>query len=461
MDPEPPQPELLLSWVTLVPAIVAAAYSIVGTTVASLSLSRIAAIREALTGGRRLAVERFVENQDKIQTRWIVFRVAGIAMTASLLSEQWSGSHSFAWALAWVASVAAYALPSELLRPYAASRAEELVPFLLRWAKPGEWLVAPIADPLHWVGGRFPGRLDAREPSPTLTETEVEFLVNESELNGSLAHDQSEMIRNVLDFGEVTAEELMVPRTQVDGLDSELTWEEALSEVTRTAHSRYPVYTDTMDNVAGVLHVKDLFHAMAHGALPTKSSAPPRESIRPGLSAPSSSTPNAPTRLLDLARKPVAFVPEGQLASTVLRDMRAGRHHMAVVLDEFGGVAGILTLEDLLEEIVGDIQDEHDLDDATRIRMLSAHTALVHASMPVSDINRMIGTELPDGDYVSLGGLLLEHLGTVPAQGSTHHVFGLKIVIREADARHIAQVELSEVPGAPRGPSTRPPASAA
>ncbi len=456
MDSEPPHFELFLDplgWLALVPAVVAAAYSIFGTTAASLSTSRIAAIRDTHQGRSRKAVQRFIVNQDKIQTRWIFFRVAGISLTAALLSSHWSPLGTNTWLVAWVASVFAYALPSEFLRPHASGRAEEWLPTMLRLAKFGEWLVIPVADPLHWLGSLLTG-LEVREPSASLTETEVEFLVNEGELNGSLAHDQSEMIRNVLDFGEVTAEEVMVPRTQVDGLDSELSLEDALTEVTNTAHSRYPVYADTMDNVLGVLHVKDLFHAMAHGSLSGGS-------IRPGLSnpKPKSSAPYAPIKLIDLARMPVAFVPEGQLASTVLRDMRAGRHHMAIVLDEFGGVAGILTLEDLLEEIVGDIQDEHDLDDATRIRMVSAHTALVDASTPVADVNRVIGTELPDGDYVSLGGLLLEQLGSVPTRGSTHHVLGLKVVIREGDARHIALVELSEVPGSPRRPSTRPPAS--
>src|SRR5690606_12345212 len=139
----------------------------------------------------------------------------------------------------------------------------------------------------------------------------------------------------------------------------------------------YPVFSGSIDNIVGVLHVKDLFLAMAEG-LEEKTA-------------------------IDIARRPVAFVPEGQLASSVLREMRAGRHHLAVVLDEFGGVAGILTLEDLLEEIVGDIQDEHDVDDASRITMLSPHCALVDASTPVADVNRALGTDLPEeGDYVSL-----------------------------------------------------------
>jgi magnesium and cobalt transporter len=240
------------------------------------------------------------------------------------------------------------------------------------------------------------------------------------------------MIRNVLNFGDVTAEQLMVPRIRVDGVPRGLTLDELQEEVSRSQHSRYPVFSDSIDNVVGILHVKDLFSAIA------------RKDTQKTAGA--------------LARRPVAFVPEGQLASTVLKEMRAGRHHMAVVVDEFGGVSGILTLEDLLEEIVGDIQDEHDLDDAVSIRMLSPHSALVEASTPVADINRAVGTELPEGDYISIGGLLVDYLGEVPLQGSTHDLLGLRVLIRESNAKRVARVELSGVPGTPR-PLTSPPPS--
>ncbi len=397
-------------------------------------MTRQAALRDGLNGGARAALDRYLAAPQRTQARWVVLRVSGLTATAALLGAHWSDWTPWGWVAAWGLTVICYAIPSQVLRQATERRAEALLPYLLRAARLGEWLAIPLADPLHLIAQQV-GRGEEPEPSATLTETEVEMLVNQGELNGSLAHDQSEMIRNVLDFGEVTAEEVMVPRTQVDALDATMNLNDALAEVARTQHSRYPVYSESVDNIVGVLHVKDLFHTLTAG------------------------TERAPS-LLGLARKPVAFVPEGQLASTVLRDMRAGRHHMAVVLDEFGGVSGILTLEDLLEEIVGDIQDEHDLEDASRILMVGEHTALVDASTPISDINRTIGTDLPDGDYVSLGGLLLEELGTVPPQGSTFELHGLHVVIRESDDRHIARVELSGVPGTPRDPSSRPPATA-
>jgi len=435
LDSEPPHLSLLLA-LSVLPSLLAAPFAAIAATVTSLSSSRQAAIHDTLSGAAARVVDRYFSAQEKIHTRWVVLRVSGVAASAALLGSQLAPQVPYGWLIAWVLSVACYAIPGEALRHYMRPHAEDIFPRLLSWARPGEWLVAVFADPLYWVVTRWSDRGPRSAPSPALTETEVEMLVNEGELSGALDHDQSEMIRNVLDFGEVTAEEVMVPRTQMDALPAELSINDALSEATATQHSRYPVFAESIDNVVGILHVKDLFHAMVHENAQDK-------------------------RLIDLARKPVPFVSEGQLASSVLRDMRAGRHHMAVVLDEFGGVSGILTLEDLLEEIVGDIQDEHDQDDAARIVMVSPNTARVDASTPIADINRTIGTELPEGDYVSLGGLIIEHLGKVPRKGTSHDLLGLKVVILDSDQRHVSKVELSEVPGAPRNPTNRPPASAA
>ncbi len=427
----------MLLLLSLLPAVAAAGYAIIGATAASMSSARKYALRDHSQGVAQAALDRYLGSQARIETRWLVARTAGIAATAALLTSQIKMNEPVDALIVFGSSLFSYIIPSELGRQFARPRAEQLLTPFLRMAQMGEWLVAPIADPLYHLGTSLTAGVSVREPSATLTEDEVEHLVNVGERDGSLDHEQSEMIRNVLDFGEVTAEELMVPRIHVDALSASLKLHEVLLEVARTKHSRYPVYSESIDNVVGILHVKDLFHAVT-----------PTHQIRPS---------SAEEVVTTLARTPVAFVPEGQLASTVLREMRAGRHHMAVVVDEFGGVSGILTLEDLLEEIVGDIQDEHDRDDAARIEMLDAHRVLVDASIPVDDINRAVGTDLPDGDYVSLGGLLLEHIGSVPASGSSHEVFGLQVLIVESDERRIGRVELIGVPGAPKALSSHPP----
>lgn len=418
MASEPPPTEFTTLVLCTLPALAAAAYAVASAALAQLSPARRVALRDTMTGSHRAALDRYVRAPSRIEARWLMLRVAGISATAGLLSTTLSVQGS--WAIALVVAMALYSIPSELGRQFVATRAEGAAPALLRWLRPGEWLVAPLADPLNWIATRVTQDQRSRPPAAGLTETEVELIVSEGEMNGALDHQQSEIIRNVLEFKEVTAEEVMVPRIHVDALDAALPRAAVLQEVQRSRHSRYPVYADSIDNIVGILHVKDLLtHVESHA-----------EALD----------------LRDLARKPVAFVPEGQLAGAVLRDMRAGRHHMAVVIDEFGGFAGVVTLEDLLEEIVGDIQDEHDGEDPARIKMVGEGRAIVDASLPVTDVNRQLGTNLPEGDYVSLGGLLLDRLGSVPAPGSQHDLLGLSVVIRDADERHVALVELTGLP---------------
>ncbi len=145
---------------------------------------------------------------------------------------------------------------------------------------------------------------------------------------------------------------------------------------------------------------------------------------------------------LESILRPVVFVPESQSAASVLKDMRKGRHHLAIVIDEFGGFSGIVTLEDLLEQIVGDIRDEHDVEEAPIVD-LGDGRLVVDASLPLADLARYLGTELPaDGDYHSLGGFLAAHHGRVPEVGATLSKFGLEFIVREADDRRVTKVEI-------------------
>lgn len=388
---------------------------------AALSSSRRAALRETIRPTSRGAIDRYLATPERIEARWLWLRVFGVALTAAFVAASVGHPTIPAWTLGLLASVVGYAIPSELLRAFAVHRASEWAPTLLRVLAPLELLVAPLSDPIWFLADKIAGREKA-PLSAELAETEVELIVNEGEQNGSFSADESAMIRNVLEFREVTAEDVMVPRIHVDSLEASLPLSDALKVVLETQHSRYPVYSESVDNIVGILHVKDLF-AQIHGE----------------------TDPSSPVS--QIARRPVAFVPENQSATVVLKDMRVGRHHLAVVVDEFGGVSGIVTLEDLLEEIVGDIQDEHDRDDGeARIRPLESGGLLVDASLAVDDVNQALGTELPEGDYVSLGGLLVEHLGTIPSPGSTHELLGMRVVIREADPRHVAWVELEKLP---------------
>lgn len=408
-------------------------FAAASAAVASLSGARLAALQERLDGADRRAIERYVHRDATVEARWLVLRVLGVACSALFLQPALPLSRGWSIAGAALLTALAYAIPSEIARALVSRNPEKATLVLLRLLRPVEWLVAPIADTIALLARSFSQPSDSKpEDTDGVTEAEVEIIVNKGELTGALDHEQSEMIRNVLDFGDLTAEDVMVPRTHVTSLAIDTSINNVLKVIAETQHSRYPVYQNGVDNVVGILHVKDLMHRLAE----------------------TGSLNNA--RLESLIRQPVVFVPESQSASTVLKDMRVGRHHMAVVIDEFGGFAGIVTLEDVIEEIVGDIQDEHDIEDPPIVDLGNGRLS-VDASIPVADLNRYLGTELPDdGDYVSLGGLVVEQAGRVPEVGAKLKAFGLELCVTKADERHVETVEL--ITGKPT-PETIPPRS--
>lgn len=391
------------------------------------------ALQERLDGADRRAIERYVHRDGTVEARWLVLRVLCVATSALFLQPTVPLEGGWKLPAAALLTALAYAIPSEIARALVSRNPERATLFLLKLLRPIEWLVAPIADSIAFLARRFSKPRDnSPETTDGVTEAEVEIIVNKGELTGALDHEQSEMIRNVLDFGDLTAEDVMVPRTHVTSIAIDTSISSVLKIIAETQHSRYPVYQEGVDNVVGILHVKDLMHRLAEtGSLNH-------------------------ARLEAMVRQPVVFVPDSQPASTVLKDMRVGRHHLAVVIDEFGGFAGIVTLEDVIEEIVGDIQDEHDADDPPIVDLGNGRLA-VDARIPVADLNRYLGTDLPDdGDYVSLGGLVVEQAGRVPEVGAKLQAFGLELSVTKADERHVETVEL--VTGKPT-PETIPPRS--
>jgi CBS domain containing-hemolysin-like protein len=401
------------------PAMFAAAFAAATASMGALSHARKVALRDSLGGRAAVALDRYLAHDSATESRWLVLRVLGVAISCWMMGHLLPESLGL-WrpVLGALGAVTVYGVPAEALRVLTTRTADFSAPFLLQVLRPFELLAAPIAAPMV-LFGRVVGRSVTTSPQPDdgVTETEVELIVNEGEMNGSLDSEQSEMIRNVLDFGDLTAGEVMVPRTRVTAFDVDLKPREVMAAVLESGHSRYPVYRERIDNVVGILHVKDLLKHNADGTLD-------------GI------------KLQEVMRKPVAFVPETQPASGVLKDMRAGRHHMAVVIDEFGGMAGIVTLEDLVEQIVGDIRDEYDVEEPPLVD-LGDGRLLVDASIPISDLSRYLGTELPeDKDYNSLGGFIIDQLGQVPSVGDKLSSLGFEFVVKEADERHVSKVEI-------------------
>jgi CBS domain containing-hemolysin-like protein len=398
--------------------LIAAVFATVSAAMLAMPHSRQGALPETVTGWKRGAWLRYLERRRFVHARWLLLQSLGLTGAVVLFAS----SGLPLW-LAPMPAVGGFLLCQQLLSHAMQGSNERLLPSFVQLLYPLGLLAAPVADPIALLAGLLRRGGGSELPPPMVTQTEVQLLVTEGEQSGAIDHDRSEMIRNVLDFGDTQASDLMVPRTQVAAIKVTTPIAQVLEVIKETEHSRYPVYRDRIDNVIGVLHVKDLF-----------------------LQA--SSESNGEVDLERLLRHPV-FVPASQLGSSVLREMRAGRHHMAIVIDEYGGMAGLLTLEDVLEEIVGDIQDEHDDEEPAIVSLPNGHL-VVDASVPIAELNRHAGFEIPDdGDYTSLGGFIVEMMGRVPEPGAVLDRLGHRFLVRTADERHVTKVEI--MPGEPGG----------
>lgn len=411
---EPPEPVSLLLGLC---AILIAAVFGVACSLAEQYVGRGGSVTDSTPPGRRGPLERLAAEHARLKVRWSVLQALGMG-TGVVLLQQGLRTAEPEWAsvLAITITATVYAMLRRIMHASWSVRASEHLAWMVKAFRPFEWLVALVADPVNLVCERVVRKKTFSAVPVPVSDSEVELVINASERSGALGVQQSEIIRNVLEFGDTVASDLMVPRPNVVAIDVKVSPEELMELIRKNEHSRYPVYKDRMDNVIGILHVKDVFlFTSAHGMQ--------KLNVR------------------SLLRKAV-FIPETQLASSVMQQLRAGRHHMAIVIDEFGGMSGLLTLEDLLEEIVGEIQDEHDDDESPVVELSNGHF-VVDASIPIPELNRQVGIELPDGeDYSSLGGFIVEIMGRVPESGAVLEELGHRFLIRSADERRISKVEI-------------------
>jgi CBS domain containing-hemolysin-like protein len=240
---------------------------------------------------------------------------------------------------------------------------------------------------------------------------EIRFLVMQAHARGTLDESDRAMLAGVLDFHEKKARDVMRPRTEVVALDIEATEEEVWEILRRERYSRYPVYRDSLDDVTGVFLAKDLW-------------------LHSG---------DAPFNLADFVREPM-YVPDSRPAERVLDDLRKTRAHMAVVLDEYGGTAGIVTMEDLVEEVVGDIADEYDF--ASRESIVTDGVLELAGSLSLIDVRSDYRIQIPDGDWTTLGGYAFAKLGRLPRMGDRIPIPGGEMEVVAMDGRRIAALRI-------------------
>ena len=273
-------------------------------------------------------------------------------------------------------------------------------------------LIAQCVDAImHRLAGR-----PQIEPNEHLFEEEIRTIVSEGHREGLLEEDAREMIQGVMELGDVDVAKVMTPRTDVVMMSVDLGWDEIVQFVIGSAHTRIPVHGKTRDDIVGILYVKDLLPLMASD----EAKPPLRELLR---------TPH--------------YVPETKRLDDLLEEFQQTHNHMALVLDEYGGVSGLVSIEDVLEEIVGDIVDEYDKETEEEFRIIDDRTVEVLARVHLDEINERFDLEIPeDGDYDTIGGFIFSQLGHIPMVGEEVSWGKLRIEVTEASLRRIEKVQL-------------------
>ncbi len=310
----------------------------------------------------------------------------------------------------------------------------ELVPKAISLSKnepTALWVALPVeavyilSYPIVWVlqaSANAFTRLFGIEPAPAgvvaHTEEDIRMIVAQAEDTGVIKEAEEEMLYKVFDFADKEVSDVMVPRPEVVALSIDLPPEECLQAVIESPYTRYPVYRGSLDEIVGILHVRSLFSALNEQGF-------------------------ANVQLEELVRPPY-IVPETKDLAALLAEFRRTNQHMAVVVDEYGTMVGIATLEDLLEEIVGEIEDEFDLPDES-VERVDDHTLRIDGTFPVDDFNEQFGTELPIEDYHTVGGFVFGLLGRAPEQGDEIDYNGTRFKVLQIEGSRIEKLEVELV----------------
>src|SRR6266516_3144717 len=293
----------------------------------------------------------------------------------------------------------------------------------IRWArvlvKPvrvAAWLLHPLIVALSAVTNGLVRLLGGqmKHRGPFVTEEELRLLVTVGEEEGVLEEEETEMIHSIFEFADTPVREVMIPRIDMVTLESDVTVDEAVDLALQGGFSRIPVYEGTIDNIIGVLYTKDMLKQLRedHNSLPIR----------------------------DLVR-PAYFVPETKKLDDLLREIRQRRTHMAIIVDEYGSVAGLVTIEDLVEEIVGDIQDEYDREE-NLYEQVNQHEYIVDAKISIDEFDELMDTDLENEDYDTLGGFLYAQLDKIPVAGDTITFKNLTFTVLTTRGRRITKVRV-------------------
>ena len=422
---------IVIALLLVVNGILAAAWS----ALVNASKPRLRQMKEEGVGGAALAVRVAEDATLLISTLRLVqmfcrFSAAGLialsfepGLAETLRRMRWLGTASQADLLAFFG----LALPAtlvivgvgELLPEAWALRAPETAAV---WAAPLvaalEWLLKWPVDGLLWLSGKISAPL-AGQRVPLVTEEEIKTLVDAGEEGGAIEEGEKEMIYSVFKIGETVAREIMVPRIDVLALEVETVLSAAIEAVLAAGHSRIPVYEENIDNIVGLLYGKDLLKAG-------------REC-------------DVPPTMRSLLR-PAYFIPETKKLDDLLAELQQKRVHMAIVVDEYGGMAGLVTLEDIMEEIVGEIRDEYDVNEESLFERVNDAEYLFDGRINFDDVTELLNLGPVQTDNDTLGGFIYTQLGRVPAPGEKVELGAIQFEVLTVAGRRIRKVRARRLP---------------
>ena len=322
-------------------------------------------------------------------------------------------------AIATVVSTVALLLVGEIVPKTIAVRNSERVAFLyaqpLKWT---EYLLLPFVVFLQWITRGLNAMLGGSEPESSITEGEFRSLIDIGESEGTFKPSEAEMLEKVFQFGDRHVREVMTPRVEMVSINEGSNFREFLDIYAQNTHTRFPVFTDTVDDITGVISAKDLLNKMANEGVDYNASA------------------------TDVQRE-AYFVPETKRISELFDELRQSGHQMAIVIDEFGGVAGLVTLKRLLEVVVGPVGEEGEAPEE-EFRAIDENTFHVEGGMSIQEANQELEIELPEGEFETIAGFVLETLGHIPALNEEFEHENLKFEIIDMQGLRIEEIKITK-----------------
>jgi len=398
-----------------------------GTAVASVRLvSRTRLLEELKRRGRESMLELYDAHEHEYGLTTLIYRQLAIVLFVITVSMTLPPENTGRWhplcvlglSAAWFI-VVGVAIPTAWARHAGEAFIAQVfhaLEFLRRVTRP----LLVVIHGIDEIVRRLAGAPREKEDPTEELEREIMDAVTQAETTGAMDETEKAMIESVMVLDETAVTEIMTPRTDLVGVESTATFAEVRDLILKEGHSRIPVYEETLDHIVGILYAKDLLRV----------EDPASFSLREMM-------------------RPVLFVPETKDLASLLREFQTGRRHMAIVLDEYGGTAGLVTIEDILEELVGEITDEHEPPPAPPIMRLDDRAALVDARVRVQEANEELHLDLPEDEaYDTLGGYVFSKLGRIPKVGERFVDDGVEVEIVEAGERSVGRVRITLQPAA-------------